>query len=131
MNTPNLTAQSLQTLNIRPWARLILMISALTMSGTSLCQTQFDPRAHSDLDQVIMLCATDPGSARFDQAWLQWLDANPDADVDAAVGTVISRSGTIRSMAIPGMQPVPRGRRPDPDAVAERMLSLARRSQTR
>ena len=128
MNTPSLPAH---TLNIRTWARLTLLISALAMSGISLCQTPFDTRAHSDLDQVIMLCATDPGSARFDQAWLQWLDANPDADVDSAVGTVISRSGTLRSMALPGMQPAPRGRKPDPDAIAERMLSLARRSQTR
>jgi hypothetical protein len=85
----------------------------------------FDPRAHTGLDQVVALCATEPGSERFDQAWLSWLAANPDADVYRAVETVISRAGTVRSMAVPGMMPTPRGQKPDPQAISDRMLGLA------
>ena len=85
----------------------------------------FDPRAHTDLDQVVALCATEPGSQRFDQAWLNWLAQNPDADVYRAVDTVISRAGTVRSMAVPGMMPTPRGQKPDPQAISDRMLALA------
>jgi hypothetical protein len=111
---------------LQPARRLALM-------GFLLCAViaqadrynHFDPRAHTDLDQVIALCATEPGSRRFDQAWLHWLAENPDADVYGAVETVLSRAGTVRSMAIPGMSPTPGGRAPDQDAIADRMLSLA------
>ena len=107
----------------------LLMLCALSTQADRY--NHFDPRVHSDLDQVIALCATEPGSKRFDQAWLNWLAANPDADVYLAVETVVSRAGTVRSMAIPGMEPVPQGRRPDPEAITDRMLSLAGKPRAR
>jgi hypothetical protein len=108
-----------------------LTLLLLATCAAAEAQTHFDPRAHTPLDQVVMLCATEPDSARFDSAWLAWLAENPDADVEGAVRTVVSRSGTLRSMAIPGMQVKPRPTRPDPEAIAERMLSLAKRSRSR
>ena len=111
------------------------LCAALLLAGSSQAQTaapgHFDPRAHSSLDQVVMLCATEPGSDRFAHAWQQWLADNPDADVYAAVRSVISRSGTLRSMAVPGMVPAAEGRQPDPEAVSERMLSLAGKPRAR
>jgi hypothetical protein len=106
-----------------------LLIGVVTAQADAY--NHFDPRAHSDLDHVVALCATEPGSERFDQAWLSWLAENPEADVYGAVETVVSRAGTVRSMAIPGMTPTPGGRKPDPDAIAERMLSLAAKPRAR
>ena len=115
-------------------SRQRLAITALLVCS-SLIQADdyrnFDPRAHTPLDQVITLCATEPGSPRFDQVWLNWLAENPTADVYGAVDTVVSRAGTVRSMAIPGMPATPRGAKPDPNAIASRMLSLAGKPQAR
>lgn len=94
--------------------------------AASASAAEFDPRSHSDLNGVIFLCATEPASPRFDAAWVDWLQANPDADVDGAIRTVVSRAGTVRSMAIPGMAPAKPGSRPDPEAVAGHMTALAR-----
>lgn len=91
----------------------------------------FDPRQHTALDHLVALAATEPGSQRFDRAWLAWLADNPQADVYQAVDTVVSRASTIRSMAIPGMTPTRRGAKPDPDAIADRMLSLAGKPRAR
>lgn len=106
-------------------ATLCSVLLCLTVAARAEGYNHFDPRAHSNLDQVVALCAIEPGSQRFAQAWLNWLAENPQADVYRAVETVVSRAGTVRSIAVPGMQPRPRGRQPDPDAIAERMLSLA------
>ena len=117
-------------------AKVILcaaMITFAAAAGDAQAEryNHFDPRSHTSLDQVIALCATKPGSQRFDQAWLSWLEQNPQADVYGAVETVLSRAGTLRSMAIPGMKPVPQGRQPDPGAIADRMLSLAGKPRAR
>jgi hypothetical protein len=117
-------------------ARLLLCAAAIAFAAAAADvqaerHTHFDPRSHTGLDRVITLCATEPGSRRFDQAWLNWLADNPQADVYGAVETVLSRAGTIRSMAIPGMTPAPQGRQPDPDAIADRMLSLAGKPRAR
>ena len=122
-----------------PWRRgARLMICAATIAFAAAAAdaqaegyNHFDPRSHTSLDQVIALCATKPGSQRFDQAWLLWLEENPQADVYGAVETVLSRAGTLRSMAMPGMKPTPQGRQPDPDAIADRMLSLAGKPRAR
>ncbi len=90
--------------------------------------SRLDPRAHEDLGQVIMLCATEPASQRFAAAWLDWIERNPEVDVHAAVDTVVSRAGTFRSMAIPGMKPVSQSSRVDLRAVADHMLNLAGKS---
>ncbi len=110
--------------------RLItLLLLVASGPGYARAETHFDPRAHTPLDQVIVLCATEPGSGRFDRAWLTWLENNPEADVAGAVRTVVSRAGTVRSMTMPGMEVKPRAPKPDPDAIADRMLSLAKRSK--
>lgn len=110
---------------------LMLLLLLAATAPASAAETRFDPRAHTPLDRVIALCATEPGSDRFADAWLTWLADNPDADVAGAVRTVVSRSGTVRSMAIPGMQVQPRAPQPDPEAITERMLGLAKRAQRR
>ena len=102
----------------------LLLSLGLAVNG-SPAQAEFDTRAHTDLSQVIVLCATEPGSPRFQAAWRAWLEKNPGADVAGAVETVISRSGTVRSMAVPGITPTARGHRPDPEAIAAQMFSLA------
>ena len=107
-----------------------LLLLCATMAQAEGYQ-HFDPRGHTNLDQVVALCVTEPASQRFEQAWLNWLTENPQADVYQAVDTVVSRAGTIRSMAIPGMRPTPRGAKPDPDAIADRMLSLAGKPKAR
>lgn len=120
----SLKMQSLQTI-------LLGLLIVCTAAVAAERQNHFDPRAHTGLDQVVALCATEPGSWRFDQAWLSWLAANPDADVYRAVETVVSRAGTVRSMAVPGMKPTPRGHKPDPQAISDRMLSLAGKPRAR
>jgi hypothetical protein len=116
----------------QPARRLALMAFLFCAASVQADRyNHFDPRAHTDLDQVIALCATEPGSRRFDQAWLRWLTENPRADVYGAVETVLSRAGTVRSMAIPGISPAPGGRAPDQGAIADRMLSLAGKPRAR
>lgn len=109
--------------------RLLNQMLGLILSATFSTHVQstehFDPRDFDDLSQVIMLCATEPQSERFAATWQHWVEANPEADVNEAVREVVSRAGTFRGMAIPGMEPVRHGRRPDPAALADYMLSLA------
>ena len=106
-----------------------LLLLLLLLHGTPPGAAEFDPRWHGDLGPVITLCAAEPASPRFDAAWMNWVRANPGADLDAAIRTVLSRAGTLRSMAGPGMAPGPAGTRPDPQAVAERMRYLARKAR--
>ena len=114
---------------------IVMFLTSIFLVQAELVQAEdyrnFDPRAHTPLDRVITLCATEPGSPRFDQTWLNWLAGNRAEDVYGAVDTVVSRAGTVRSMAIPGMPPAPRGAKPDPDAIVSRMLSLAGKPQAR
>ncbi len=109
---------------------LLLLFLVLHPAVAAVAATGFDPRQHGDLNPVIVLCATDPGSAEFDQAWMRWVRANPTADLSAAIRTVISRAATLRSMAVPGMAPKPAGERPAPGAVEERMRYLARQARS-
>jgi hypothetical protein len=118
--------QKRMSLKMEPLQGILLgLLVVCAAAAEAQRYNHFDPRAHTDLDQVVALCATEPGSQRFDQAWLSWLAANPEADVYRAVDTVVSRAGTVRSMAVPGMAPTPTGQKPDPEAIADRMLSLA------
>jgi hypothetical protein len=84
-----------------------------------------------DLQKVVVLCATQPGSAEFDTAWTTWVKANPQADLDDTIRRVLSQAGTMRSMSGPGMAPTRPTRHPTPDAIAERMRWLASSSQSR
>ena len=111
--------------------KIRLLLLFLLLHGATPGAAEFDPRAHSDLGPVITLCATEPESPRFDVAWTDWVRDNPTADVDAAIRTVLSRAGTLRSMAVPGMTPGRVSPRPDPRAVAERMRYLARKTRYR
>lgn len=107
---------------------ILLLLIGICLFSTTLDAAEsaghFDPRQFDRLNQVIILCATEPDSERFAATWRSWVEENPEADVHAAVNTVVSRAGTYRGMAIPGMEPVRHGRRPDPDAIADYMLSL-------
>lgn len=103
----------------------------LWLATTATADAPFDTRTYDDLNGVIMLCATQPASARFDAAWVQWVRANPDADVASAVQTVVSRAATVRSMAVPGMEPVRPGSQPSAAAISERMTALARSATAR
>jgi hypothetical protein len=110
-------------MNLR--SSIALALTLLASAG----HAEFDTREHTDLGPVVMLCASEPESGRFDAAWMQWVRENPDADVSAAIRTVLSRAGTLRSMAMPGMRPRPVGERPDPDAIGERLAALARQAR--
>ncbi len=114
----------------RRWLLTAVLFGPLVLIANDPAAAGFDPRNHGDLSGVILLCATEPGSPRFDAAWRDWLRTNPDADVDGAIQAVLSRAGTVRSMAIPGMAPAKPGSRPDPDAVAAHMTAIARQSRT-
>ena len=87
--------------------------------------------AANDLQKIVVLCATQPGSTAFDTAWIAWVKANPQADLDDTIRRVVSQAGTMRSMSGPGMAPTRPSRHPTPDAIAERMrwLASANRSQ--
>ena len=87
---------------------------------------EFDPRNHDNLADVITLCATAPDSWQFDSAWLSWLQANPEADLDAAIATVISRAGTVRSMTIAGLAPRLPASMPSKADLTRHMENLAR-----
>jgi len=114
-------------MNRRSW--LLIPVLFGTLSALAADPAGFDPRNHGDLNGIIFLCATEPASPRFDAAWIDWLRANPDADVAGAISNVVSRAGTVRSMAIPGIAPAKPGSRPDPEAVAAHMAALAGRSR--
>ncbi|MGE0621210.1 MAG: hypothetical protein AB7O54_01255 [Pseudomonadales bacterium] len=116
-------------MNRRAWFLLPILLACLTAAAADSDAGRFDPRNHDDLNTVIFLCATEPASPRFDAAWTDWLARNPDADVDAAIESVLSRAGTVRSMAIPGMAPAKPGSRPDPEAIADYMAALAGKLQ--
>lgn len=110
-------------MNLRSTIALVLMVLA------NASHAEFDSREHTDLGPVVMLCASEPESGRFDAAWMKWVRENPEADLTVAIRTVLSRAGTLRSMAMPGMQPRPVGERPDPEAIGERMAALARQAR--
>ena len=111
--------------------KIRLLLLFLLLHGAPPGAAEFDPRAHSDLGPVITLCATEPESPRFKAAWIGWVRANPTADVDAAIRTVLSRAGTLRSMAVSGMAPDRVSARPEPETIAGRMRYLARKTSSR
>ena len=109
------------------FTQYLLTVLLALVAATAMAAGEFDPRAHGDLHEVVALGASEPGSPRFDAAWIQWLRENPSADVDGAIRTVISRAGTFRSLASPGMAPSRPGSRPDAEAISAHMRALADR----
>lgn len=85
--------------------------------------------AEPSLQRLVMLCAVQPGSAEFDASWVAWVQQHPDADLKRTIDEVISRAGTVRSMSQAGIEPGAPARRPDSEAIAERMRHLARRAE--
>lgn len=51
-----------------------------------------------DLRGVVVLCATQPGSSAFTNAWAAWLREHPDADVETTISEVLRRANTTSSM---------------------------------
>lgn len=98
--------------------------------GAATGQAGIEPPEDPALDQIVMLCATEPGSPRFDQAWTVWL-ADHDhelatrAEVNAVIDAVVSRAHTLRSMAAVGMEPVRPGSRPSRQQIVDHMQRLA------
>jgi hypothetical protein len=106
--------------------RLIpLVLQVLLLTGLT-AQAQPDPRDDPALQQIVRLCATEPGSSRFDGAWTAWVADHPDADLEAVVASVVSRAFTLRSMAAAGLAPQRPGSAPNREQVAHHMRRLAR-----
>ena len=81
------------------------------------------------LQKVVALCATQPGSAQFQQAWSDWVRANPQADIEATVQSVISQAGTLDSMSAVARDPSRSTRRPSNAELTEYMQLLATRAR--
>jgi hypothetical protein len=87
-----------------------------------------DHQTHSvgdELSGVVVLCATEPGSANFNEAWTRWLDNNPSADIDQAIDTVLGKARTIRSMTMGGIEPTAVPTRLTDNQIATHMRDLA------
>ena len=84
-----------------------------------------DPGAIPELSEIVVLCATEPGSADFDQAWTRWVAANPQADIDKTVADVIGRATTMRSMTSSAAEVRSVRSRLSEEEIAENMRRLA------
>lgn len=103
---------------------ICLIAAGLLVAQILLTRAHADPATEA-LQRIVVLCATEPGSARFDQAWTAWVRNHPQADLEATIRSVTSRASTIRSMGLSGLEPTPPKRQPSPEAVAEHMRALA------
>ena len=107
---------------------LILFSSAVFAAAPQLSTPMVSAtsveRTVDDLQGVVVLCATQPGSSAFTDAWINWVRAHPTADIEATISEVLSRANSTSSMtrgfAAPGSYHVP-GRR-----IAEHMRVSAR-----
>lgn len=115
-------------------ATIVLLLAANLAHGASHSpeftdRNDSDPGVtHSaayDLQKIVVLCATRPGSAEFDTAWTAWVRTNPQADLEDTIRRVLSQAGTMRSMSGPGMAPTRPSRHPTLGAIADRMRWLA------
>jgi len=119
---------------MRPIVTRTLCIGMAVTALTTLAMhapAELDPRGDAELQAIILLCATEPGSAKFDTKWTAWVRANPQVDLQEAVDTVVSRAGSIRSMMMPGIEPVRPTERPDREAVAAYMLRVGQAARLR
>jgi len=58
-----------------------------------------------DLQGIVVLCATKPGSVEFTNAWAAWLRQHPAADVERTISEVLRRAASTRSMTQGGATP--------------------------
>jgi hypothetical protein len=83
-----------------------------------------------DLQGVVVLCATQPKSQAFTDAWTSWLREHPDADVEVTINEVVRRANSTSSMtrglAAPGSYHVPDRRISEHMRVTARSVRLRR-----
>ena len=112
---------------MRPILTRIICLGMAITALTTLAMhaaAELDPRGDAELQAIILLCATEPGSAKFNAKWTSWVRANPEVELQDAVDTIASRAGSIRSMMLPGIEPARPTKNPDRDAVADYMLRV-------
>ena len=103
--------------------------TAASQAGEKTQQDSAGP-THSvayDLQQIAVLCATQPGSQQFEQAWSAWVAANPDADINRTIESVLSQAGTLQSLSAVARDPALK--RPTRAELTEYMTLLASRAQ--
>ena len=103
----------------------VTMARAAERSSDSTADRNLNQRHVAQLQKVVALCATEPGSARFQQAWRDWVRANPQADIDATIRSVISQAGTLDSLGAAGRDPARTTSRPSSADLAHYMQSVA------
>jgi hypothetical protein len=83
-----------------------------------------------DLQGIVVLCATQPKSQAFTNAWTRWLRDHPNADVEVTINEVLRRANTTSSMtrgfAAPGSYHVPDRRIAEHMRVTARSIRLRR-----
>ena len=84
--------------------------------------------AVDELQSIVVMCATEPHSVAFAQAWQTWVVDHPDADIVDVVDDVVRRAATMRSFARGGGQFS--GERLRDGEVHERMTQLARQAMS-
>ena len=84
------------------------------------------PGPMASLEPMAALCATEPASSRFNDAWFEWLRSYPNADVDEAIRRVVTKARTLRSLSLPGLAAAPVAHRMSDEDIAAHMQKLAR-----
>ncbi len=82
--------------------------------------------AVDELQSIVVMCATEPHSVAFAQAWQTWVVDHPDADIADVVDDVVRRAATIRSFARGGG--LSSSKQIRDGEVHERMTQLARQA---
>ena len=102
------------------------LILSLAAADAVAARPTASPVSYPDeLASIVVLCATEPGSANFNSAWTRWLDSNSSADVDQVINTVIGKARTIRSMTMGGIEPTALPNRFTDEQIAAHMRDLA------
>lgn len=107
----------------------LVLTALLTVGTVSVKADQPAAGGHGyqqpDLQQLVVLCATEPGSEKFARSWVQWLEMNPSADVANSVRTIVGRARTMRSMMLAGMAHEHDASQPSDAEIAAWMSALA------
>ncbi len=84
--------------------------------------------AVDELQTIVVLCATEPHSTAFAEAWQTWVAEHPKANITEVVDDVVRRAATIRSF-MRGGAPAS-GERLAHGEVHARMSRLARQAKS-